>query len=107
MNLRPYQDEARKAVHAEWDDGRNKTLLVLPTGTGKTVVFAKLAEDQVRAGERTLILAHRGELLEQAADKIGKVTGLKCATEKAAESCLNSWCRITVGSVQSLMVSEV
>ena len=103
MNLRPYQDEARKAVHAEWDDGRNKTLLVLPTGTGKTVVFAKLAEDQVRAGERTLILAHRGELLEQAADKIGKVTGLKCATEKAAESCLNSWCRITVGSVQSLM----
>lgn len=69
MNLRPYQDEARKAVHSEWDDGRNKTLLVLPTGTGKTVVFAKLAEDQVRAGERTLILAHRGELLEQAADK--------------------------------------
>lgn len=103
MNLRPYQDEARKAVHSEWDDGRNKTLLVLPTGTGKTVVFAKLAEDQVRAGERTLILAHRGELLEQAADKIMKVTGLKCATEKAAETCLKSWCRITVGSVQSLM----
>lgn len=103
MNLRPYQDEARRAVHNEWDSGRNKTLLVLPTGTGKTVVFAKIAEDMVRAGERTLILAHRGELLEQAADKIRKVTGLKCATEKAAETCLNSWYRITVGSVQSLM----
>ncbi len=103
MILRPYQDEARKAVLSEWENGRSKTLLVLPTGTGKTVVFAKIAEDRVRAGDRTLILAHRGELLEQAADKIMKTTGLKCATEKAAETCLNSWCRITVGSVQSLM----
>jgi superfamily II DNA or RNA helicase len=49
-----------------------------------------------------LILAHRGELLEQAADKIGKATGLGCATEKAEETCLGSWFRVVVGSVQSL-----
>lgn len=103
MDLRPYQSESRQAVHSEWDSGYKRTLLVLPTGTGKTVVFAKIAEDQVRSGERVLILAHRGELLNQAADKIIKVTGLKCAVEKAAESCLNSWYRITVGSVQSMM----
>lgn len=102
MELRPYQSESRQAVHNEWDSGHKRTLLVLPTGTGKTVVFAKIAEDQVKKGERTLILAHRGELLNQASDKIYKVTGLKCAVEKAAESCLDSWYRITVGSVQSL-----
>lgn len=102
MKLRPYQEEARKAVFDEWENGRNRTLLVLPTGCGKTVVFAKITEDCVKNGSRVLILAHRGELLEQAADKIFKVTGLKCAVEKAEESCIGSWNRITVGSVQSL-----
>ena len=34
MQLRPYQEEARKAIHNEWAEGRNKTLLVLPTGCG-------------------------------------------------------------------------
>ena len=58
--LRPYQQEAREGVHAQWDGGRLRTLLVLPTGTGKTIVFAKITEDQVRAGDRVLILAHRG-----------------------------------------------
>ncbi len=45
----------------------------------------------------------RGELLEQAADKLSKATGLGCAVEKAEDSCLNSWFRVVVGSVQSLM----
>ena len=103
MELRPYQKEAEKAVFEQWENGTRKTLLVLPTGCGKTIVFAKITEECVRNGDRVLILAHRGELLEQAADKIAKATGLKCATEKAEESCLGSWFRITVGSVQSLM----
>lgn len=103
VELRPYQNEAKTAVFVQWDKGTKKTLLVLPTGTGKTVVFAKIAEACVRQGRRVLILAHRGELLEQAADKIWKTTGLKCALEKAESTCLGSWYRITVGSVQSLM----
>ena len=37
MNLRPYQIEARDAVLSEWQGGRARTLLVLPTGTGKTI----------------------------------------------------------------------
>lgn len=101
-NMRPYQAEARKAIHTEWDNGHLKTLLVLPTGTGKTIVFAAVTEDQVRDGSRVLVLAHRGELLEQAADKIQKVTGLRSAVEKAEETCLDSWYRVVVGSVQSL-----
>ena len=103
MELRPYQSEAKAAVFEEWDKGVRRTLLVLPTGCGKTIVFAKVTEDCVRRGNRVLILAHRGELLDQAADKIGKATGLGCATEKAEETCLGSWFRVVVGSVQSLM----
>ena len=103
MDLRPYQEEARTAVEQDWAEGYSRTLLVLPTGTGKTIVFSKIVEDQIRQGRRCLILAHRGELLDQAADKIYKATGLRCAVEKAEETCLGSWYMAAVGSVQSLM----
>jgi superfamily II DNA or RNA helicase len=103
MESRPYQEEAKEAILIEWKKGNRKTLLVLPTGTGKTIVFCKLIEDRVRSGERVLVLAHRGELLDQAADKLSKSTGLGCATEKAEETCLGSWFRVVVGSVQTLM----
>ncbi len=102
MELRPYQQQAKEAIFREWDQGHTKTLLVLPTGCGKTIVFAKVAEECVRHGDRVLIMAHRGELLEQASDKIAKTTGLGTAVEKAEQSCLGSWFRIVVGSVQSL-----
>ena len=101
MELRPYQQEAKNSVFEQWEK-LNKTLVVLPTGCGKTIVFAKVAEECVRRRKRVLILAHRGELLEQASDKILKATGLRCAVEKAEETCLGSWYQITVGSVQSL-----
>lgn len=103
VTLRPYQQAAMEAVLREWDEGHDKTLLVLPTGCGKTIVFAKIAESRVRVGERVLIMAHRGELLEQAGDKILQATGLKCAVEKAEQTCRGSWYRIVVGSVQTLM----
>ena len=104
MSLRPYQREAKDAIFREWDqEGHNKTLLVLPTGTGKTIVFASVAERCVRDGSRVLILAHRGELLEQAQDKLFRSTGLRSAVEKAEDSSLGSWFRVTVGSVQTLM----
>lgn len=101
MELRPYQQEAKDRIFEQWESV-DKTLLVLPTGCGKTIVFAKVAEECVRRGKRVLIMAHRGELLEQASDKIYKTTGLRCAVEKAEETCLGSWFRIVVGSVQSL-----
>lgn len=103
MELRPYQHEAKEAIKEEWKSGVKNTLLVLPTGCGKTIVFTKLIEDQVKSGDRVLILAHRGELLDQAADKLAKATGLMCATEKADQSCLDSWFRVVVGSIQTLM----
>lgn len=102
MQLRPYQIQAKDAVLSEWSEGHRKTLLVLPTGTGKTVVFAKVVEDRVNNGGRALVLAHRGELLSQAADKIMVASGMKCALEKAESTSLGSNMPVTVGSVQSL-----
>lgn len=102
MELRPYQEIARQKVQEEWESGKKRTLLVLPTGTGKTIVFSKIIEDRVRKGERVLVIAHRGELLEQASDKLYKSTGLKTATEKAEQTSLGSFYRVVVGSVQTM-----
>ena len=102
MKLRPYQQEAREAIQREWSEGKKRTLLVLPTGCGKTIVFSKVIEDRVRRGERVLVLAHRGELLDQASDKLEKSTGLKTATEKAEQTSLGSFFRVVVGSVQTM-----
>lgn len=102
MNLRPYQESARAAIHSEWQTV-DRTLLVLPTGCGKTIVFSAVTRDIVEAGGRVLIMAHRGELLDQAADKLAKATGLGCAVERADEEAHDSMFMVTVGSVQTLM----
>ena len=105
--LRPYQQEAREAIRHEWlEEKRNKTLLVLPTGTGKTIVFAKVAEDEVKDGRRVLELSHRGELLEQAANTFHEITGMECAVEKAEENSIGSDAPIIVGSVQSVQTDR-
>ena len=60
MELRPYQKEAKEAVFEQWGNGTRKTLLVLPTGCGKTIVFAKITEDCVSHGDRVLIISEVG-----------------------------------------------
>jgi len=67
LALRPYQEDALRAIEAAAGAGITRQLVALPTGAGKTVVFAHLAR---RRGGRTLILAHRDELIRQAADKV-------------------------------------
>lgn len=103
VSLRPYQQEAVDAIEREWGSGRRRTLLVQATGTGKTIVMAEVARRVADRGGRTLLLAHRGELLDQAADKIARATGLACAVEKAGRTCVGTWNSVTVGSVQTLM----
>ncbi len=102
MQLRPYQADAVGAVCAEWAVGRRKTLLVLPTGCGKTVVFSEIVGRRVRLGGRALILAHREELLTQAADKLYRVSGIHAAMEKADMTCIGDPSPVCVGSVQTL-----
>lgn len=100
--LRPYQKEAASSVNKEWKSGHSKTLTVLPTGTGKTIVFANIVKERVQAGERVLILAHRDELLSQASDKLKKACDLETVLEKAGSTCLGSDKPVVVGSVQTL-----
>src|SRR5437867_5804898 len=67
LTPRPYQHEAVAALLAAAARGVQRPLLVLPTGTGKTLIFALLVQ---RRGGRALILAHRDELIQQAVDKL-------------------------------------
>lgn len=103
IELRPYQSEAVAAIEDRWAAGDRATLLVMATGTGKTIVMSRIAADAVRMGGRVLVLAHRGELLEQAADKVMASTGLRCAVEKAEDTSVGAMERVVVGSVQTLM----
>ena len=74
MDLRPYQERALDAIDAAFKDVRS-SLIVMATGTGKTIVMSALADRELRRAGRVLILAHRGELIQQAADKLEKATG--------------------------------
>ncbi len=102
MELYPFQREAVEAVQREFEEGRKRTLLVLPTGTGKTITFSEFLRRQVENGGRGLILAHRDELLTQAAQKLKRTAGLDSVLEKAENSALGSDAPVTVASVQSL-----
>ena len=108
MTPRYYQLEAIKGsakhpgIERAWGIWR-KVLLVQATGTGKTIVFCLLTSDIVAAGGRVLILAHRDELIRQAADKLETATGLGCAIEKADECAAGCLERVIVGSVQTLL----
>lgn len=101
MELRPYQEQAVSRIYERWAE-YNRLLMVMPTGTGKTIVFNELAKREVESGNRVLILAHRDELIRQAAEKLANATGLGCAVEKAGETAIDSLYMIAVGSVQTL-----
>ena len=73
LPLRDYQRAAIDALHTGWAAGRTRLAVLLPTGAGKTVVFSHLAAEQRARGIRTLVLAHREELIQQAADKVRAV----------------------------------
>lgn len=99
MKLRPYQDEAKAATITGFET-YDKQLVVIPTGGGKTILFAHLAQ-HYQPG-RTLIIAHREELLTQAVDKIRKATGIWGQIEKGEhKASLQS--PVVVASVQTLV----
>lgn len=93
--LRDYQREANDAIDRALAIKRS-TLLVLPTGCGKTVVFA----EQARRRGGALILAHRDMLIEQAAQKLRHHTGEAVDVEKADRKAYDA--RYICASVQSL-----
>lgn len=72
---RPYQTEAIQALTAGWEGDTSRLAVVLPTGAGKTVVFANLISGMLNQlnGRRALVIAHSKELIDQAAEKIRAV----------------------------------
>jgi len=65
FDLRPYQQAAVDGVRDSFRAGRRRPLLVAPTGSGKTVIFSYITASAAAKGNRTLVLVHRAELLEQ------------------------------------------
>jgi superfamily II DNA or RNA helicase len=104
IKLRPYQAEAIAAAKRAYDGGLRSALITLPTGAGKTVVFASIARDFLP--ERTLILAHREELLMQAKAKISAIAGVMPGLEKGRKKSSVEQ-SVVVASVQSLMRGRV
>ena len=105
MDLRPYQERALDAIDAAFAEVRS-ALIVMATGTGKTIVMSALADRELRRAGRVLILAHRGELIQQAADKLEKATGIAAGIEKAKltsdTDAETPPYMVVVGSVQSM-----
>lgn len=96
--LRDYQRAAVAAIHEAEARGVRRQLLVLPTGTGKTLCFAELIAER---GGRALVLVHRDELARQAVEKIGLVIpGEAVGVVKAERDEHTS--KIVVASVQTL-----
>lgn len=71
LQLRPYQQRAIAEISESLSKGQ-RTLFQLPTGGGKTIVSAEAADQAIKQGHQVLFMAHRRELIEQAADKIGR-----------------------------------
>jgi superfamily II DNA or RNA helicase len=100
LSLRPYQEEAIAAVEAALGRGVRRPLIVLPTGTGKTICFAALI---ARRGGSALVLAHRDELLRQAADKLAVADPtLALGVGFVAAERDDVHAPVVVGSVQTL-----
>ena len=73
MTMRPYQNAAVEGAFKAWEENAS-TLIVLPTGLGKTVVFSEIVRRMQPV--RSIVIAHREELIFQAAEKIERVTGV-------------------------------
>lgn len=105
MKLRAYQEQAHDAVWEQFET-KSSTLVVQPTGTGKTVVFACIIKTflERHPNSRVMVLAHREELIRQAASKIFNVTGVYPGIEMAAERAdmvMFQTDRVIVSSVQT------
>lgn len=101
INPRDYQSKIHTDIEHGWNDS-TRQLVVEPTGSGKTIQFAMQVQERLKEDGRTLILAHRDELLDQAIAKIERVTGLRAGKEKANEfASLDD--KIVVGSIQTLV----
>ena len=104
MQLRPYQQAAVDAVYEHLRSKETNPCVVLPTGTGKSLVLAQIAKDAMEKWSgRVLILAHVKELLEQNADKIRKLCPeLKIGIYSAGLRSRDTTEQVIVAGIQSV-----
>ena len=100
MELRYYQKEAVDAVLRSV--ATENPCVEIPTGGGKTPIIATLCKTFVDAGARVLCVAHRKELLEQAAEKIRTWAGFRPAIISAGLGERNYDGRVVVAGIQSI-----
>ena len=100
MGLRPYQVECVNKIEESFLEF-SRVLVTLFTGAGKTIIFSEIANKYIKSGKKVLILAHREELLDQAADKMMKFHGVDFTLIKAGKEYDESK-MFQIGSVQSL-----
>jgi superfamily II DNA or RNA helicase len=100
MKLRPYQEDAKAAVLRQFCTAKS-TLVEMATGLGKTVLFGHIAHEWPG---RVLVIAHRDELIRQAAEKIRDITGDTVAIEMGTDRADNELfgTKVTVASIQTL-----
>lgn len=79
-----YQVDGFLATTRRLEAGLRSALVVMPTGTGKTILLMMLARWVIEEGGRVLVVAHTGELIEQAVNK-SDYLGLSPAIERAGE----------------------
>ncbi len=105
---RPYQLEAIEALRKGWAAGQNRLAVVLPTGAGKTVVFSHLAHQMLDGlgHRRVLVIAHREELIEQAASKLLAVDPMLRVGIVKAQRDDHADADVIVASVQTLAVAR-
>lgn len=101
MELRDYQLKSINSIQNDFKNGKKRTLLILPTGCGKTVVFAYVAKQAIESGQKVLILAHRQELILQAKAKLEHIAEIHVGVEKAESRALYGT-QCVVASVQTL-----
>ena len=98
--LRKYQLEACNAVVDAWAVGA-KPIITLATGTGKTIIMAELVRRGLELNRKTLMLAHREELVNQGKNKVSDHTGYSPAVEMAGDWA-NMGAKVVVGSVPTM-----
>ena len=96
--LRPYQQQSVDSIEETLQNGNRSALVVVPTGGGKTIIFSSVIEDEVNAGGRVLVLAHRNKLLEQAHDKLLA----SCEIDASYDGKTGGDERVVISSIQAM-----
>ena len=100
MLLRKYQEVAVDAASTALDDKGN-TLVVAPTGAGKTIMLSALIGKRFKKGEQVLVLQHRDELVSQNSTKFNRVN--ENITTSEVNASVKDWSADTVfAMVQTL-----